>query len=163
MGRSVDRISDATVVAYQSFGPDEEHYRAMFDDMYWMDKGDFSDWMWSLWNEEDAALEFAWILDDIFSTLEENWPSFEKTDEWIGEVHVIAQNSHSVVGVAEYNGLMSVSLAPRYDRDTYFRDDNALGEEWRKSISEKFLTIFGEYEKIGTASNGESFYQKREV
>jgi hypothetical protein len=161
MGRSVSTISDATVVAYREFGPDESYYRQGWDEYAeagWVDPetDSFEDWMWDQWNDGDAANEWDGILSWVRDYLAELWPSLREAEGWVGnEVHVIAENSHTVVGISEYCGLISISLAPRYDRD-----DNALGEQWRKSISDKFLTSFGEYRKVGTASNGESFYER---
>lgn len=164
MGRSVNSLSDATVVAYLTHEPDEDYYRERYeDDMLATvpeERVQFDDFMWSWWNGGDSEYEWAHTLDWIRDTLANTWPSFEDADEWIdGEIHVIAQNAHSVVAISEYGGFVSLSLAPRYDRNEFWRDDNALGEQWRKSISEKFLTLFSEYERIGVASNGEGVYR----
>lgn len=158
MGRSVMTIPDAVAVAYQSFGPDEDYYREIYEEDG--DYDEFQTWMWNQWNYGDAEFEWDALVDGIKDAATEAWPSMEEADEWLGEVHVIAKNAHAVLGVAEYCGLVSISLAPNYDRDTYWRDDDALKQHWQEQISEKFLTLFGELTKLGTASNGESFYER---
>lgn len=164
MGRGVITLSDATAVAYQSFGPDEDYYRGVFSDMYWLDPEDFDTWMYDQW-EFDSEHEWDALKDWVREYAIERWPSFEAVeDEWIGdETRILARNAHSAVVISEYSGVVAISLVPDYDRREFWRDDNALGEQWRKNISAEFLTLFSEYEKIGTASNGEQFFQKVEA
>ena len=167
MGRGVATIPDAVAVAYQSFGPDETYYEERFGDEFYDEilddtAPDFQDWMWREWNY-DAADDYKSLREWVTEVATANWPSMEEADEWLGEVHVIAKNAHAVIGVSEYGGMVSISLAPNYDRDTYWRDDSGLKAQWLKSVTPKFLTLFGEYEKMGTASNGETFYTKKEV
>lgn len=169
MGRSVATVPDATAIAYQTFEPDEEFYLQM-----WREKpaderreiassrADFETWMRKAF-EWDSEYEWDAVLRYISDRAVELWPSFEPAlddSEWLGECQVVAKNAHSLIAVAEYCGMVSISLAPRYDRDTYWRDDNALGEHWRKQISARFEKEFSEFTKLGTFSNGESVYQK---
>lgn len=170
MGRSVATVPDATVIAYQTFEPDEEFYLQM-----WREKpaderreiassrADFEAWMCRQF-QWDAEYEWDALLRYISERAVELWPSFEDAlddNEWVDrECQVVAKNAHSLIAVAEYCGMVSISLAPRYDRDTYWRDDNALGENWRKQIAARFESTFSEFAKLGTFSNGESVYQK---
>jgi len=169
MGRSVMTLSDATAVAYTRHEPDEDYYREGYREYVeegWLDPeaDDFEDWMWDRWNTWDSESEWQNYLLTLREDVMRRFPSFNEADEWIDqEIHVIAQNEHSIVAVAEFGGTVAVMLAPRYDRDTYWRDPEptgGLGETWRKQISEKFLTLFGDMRKIGTASNGEAFFER---
>lgn len=169
MGRSVATVPDATAIAYQTFEPDEEFYLQM-----WREKpaderreiassrADFEAWMHRAF-EWDSEYEWDSVLRYISDRACELWPSFTdalEDSEWLGECQVVAKNAHSLIAVAEYCGMVSISLAPRYDRDTYWRDDNALGEHWRKQISARFEKEFSEFTKLGTFSDGTSLYTK---
>lgn len=152
MGRSVMTLSDATSIAYQTFKP--SHYCDEHEDF---------DCGCDIYCDAncDHSEEFRDLLTWIEERVIELWSSFTGTDRWIGnELHVIAENAHSVIAVAEYMGMVSINLGPNYDRDTFWRDDNALGEHWRKQISARFEKEFSEFTKLGTFSNGESVYQK---
>lgn len=158
MGRSVMTLDGDSTVAYQTFEPShycDEHEVFNSECQCEVDCGAYC-------SHED---EFEWFVDDVRARVAELWPSLTEADRWIGnEVHVVAENAHSVVAVAEYGGLVSISLGSNYDRGEYWRDpEPTLGAHWRSQISERFLTEFSEYDKIGTFSNGESVYTKREV
>lgn len=153
MGRSVMTLGHDSIVAYTSFDPQhfcdecddfcEEHQDELF-----CDAGcDHSD-------------EYQDLLDWIQSTVIEMFPSMSEADSWYDrEVHIIAENAHSMVGVSEYCGLVSVSLGERTEYGYYY-DSSALGAHWRAQVADKFLKAFGEYQKLGTFSNGESVFQK---
>lgn len=166
MGRSVISTHDATAVAYRTFGPDEESYREMYDDTFGEDEDppDFEQVMWAWW-DEDSQYQFDDLVSWIREGVQRLWPSFEDANEWHcddDEQHVILTNAHSEISISEYGGMIAISLSPYYDRAEYWRDpEPELGEHWRKQISAKFLSTFGEYSKIGTFSNGESVYQKK--
>ena len=153
MGRSVMTLGGNSIVAYTEFAP--QHYNEETDD--------FED---DLPCEAycDHSEEFKDLLTWIEERVTELWPSFQPADDWVGdELHVIAENAHSIVAVSEYCGLISINLGAKYDRQAYFADDSelgGLGEHWRKQIADKFLSTFGEYTKLGTMSNGEGVFQK---
>ena len=153
MGRSVMTLAGA-ITAYTEFEP--SHYCEVHDgfectDIECDESCDHSD-------------DYQCELDYYQERVTELWPSFQPADSWIGrELHVIAENAHSVIAVAEYCGLISINLGANYDRDSYWADDSelgGLGEHWRKQIAAKFLSTFGEYTKLGTMSNGEGVFQK---
>lgn len=167
MGRSVMTLNDATVIAYDYLEPDEASYREQWDDMDGDEQEyydfDFDRFMWNLWNEDYADV-FHWYLVGIQDMLAEQWKSFEPVDRWIGqELHVIAENAHSLVTISEYGGSVAICLGPNYDRGDYWRDPSeisGLGENWRNKISERFEKRFSTLQKLGTFSNGESVFQK---
>ena len=153
MGRSVMTLAGA-ITAYTEFAP--QHYNEETDDFECRD------------NECDSSCDHIYdyqcVLDYYQERVTELWPSFQPADSWVGnELHVIAENAHSIVAVSEYCGLISINLGAKYDRQAYFADDSelgGLGEHWRKQIADKFLSTFGEYAKLGTMSNGEGVFQK---
>lgn len=167
MGRSVMTVHDATATAYRTFEPDEAYYRQGFEEYAeegWVDPevDDFHDWMYGQWytdqeHEWDALID--WIREEVAT----RWPSLEPVeDESLPdrETRVLARNRHSAVTIAEYGGVVAVSLIPDYDRGAYWRNpDPGLGEWWRSQVAPRFLELFREYRRVGTASNGESFYE----
>lgn len=162
MGRSVIPHPNATVTAY-----------ATFETSHWCDECE----EWSYAGEEcphapyscafgcDHSDEYREYLQWISDTAREIFPSMSDVDarevsRW-SENYVIAENSHSEISVSEYCGMVAISLAPRSDlADHYWEDTLArtLGETWRKRVSQRFLEQFGEYQKLGTMSNGESVF-----
>ena len=155
MGRSVMTLGGTAIVAYTEFEP--SHYCEVHDgfectDIECDESCDHGD------DYQDC------VLDYYQERVTELWPSFQPADDWVGdELHVIAENAHSIVAVSEYCGLVSISLGAKYDRRSYTADDSeigGLGEHWRKQIAAKFLSTFGEYAKLGTMSNGEGVFQK---
>lgn len=156
MGRSVMTLGGNAIVAYDEFEP--SHYCEVHDGFECTDIECDSSC--------DHSYDYQCVLDYIQERATELWPSFEPADSWIGnELHVIAENAHSVVAVSEYCGLISINLGAKYDRQQYFADDSeigGLGEHWRTQISTKFLAAFGTYRKLGTMSNGESVFEKSE-
>lgn len=166
MGRSVMTLSDATAIAYDHLEPDEEFYREQFNEdveQGFIDEDeDFDSYMWSRYNDS-AADDFEFYIESTQMSLKEAFPSFEDTDDWIDrEIHVIAQNAHSIVTISEYCGAVAICLGPRYDRGEFWMDGTelaGLGEAWRKKISSRFASMFGTMTKLGTFSNGESVFQ----
>jgi hypothetical protein len=138
MGRSVSRPSNATAVAYRSFEAEDEF---------------------------DAEFEFEYLIDWVRETAKEAWPSMVECDEWVGrEDHAILSNDLAYIGLSEYCGLVSIWLVDREDRyDGYDQGESNLCKPWCAQIERKFLKLFSEYQKIGTASNGESFYERVEA
>lgn len=133
MGRSVSTPHNATAVAYLNFEPEYP------DDCQ-------HDW--------DDLVE--WIKD----TAADRWPSLEDCDQWIGrEDHAILENGHAYIGVSEYCGLVAVWLVPKEDNG-YSHDHSALADRWCSQIASRFRELFGTLRSIGTASNGEQFFER---
>lgn len=133
MGRSVATHRDAVAIAY--LRPD-------------------------LGTEEECWLDF---LEDLRNVLTERFPSLREEDRWVGrETRSILENRHARIVVAEYCGMVSVSLVPKADS---YGTLLALGVQWcasvRGSFHEHLAKRFPDscMHKIGTASNGESFYR----
>jgi len=101
---------------------------------------------------------------DIVSIIKEKYKSFSECDEWEGnETKIILENNLAIVGISEYCGLTSISIAPKEFR-YYEKDNTALAIKWINSISDNLEKLldknFDCYRKIGTFSNGESVYSK---
>ena len=130
MGRSVSYATGSTSVCYRTFKPE---------------------------TPEDSQFEWEYFEDWLRETAAAAWPSLEPCDNtWLGrEDHAILENAHAYIGVSEYCGLVSIWLAPKDNSE-----HPELSEHWCNQISAKFEKLFGEYRKIATASNGESFYER---
>jgi len=128
MSRSVSCLNDAMAVAYI---PTHEFAGADPDDREW--------------------------ADDVVSRLRERWPSFESSNSWDNrETRVVAENGHAVVGVSEYCGLTSVSIAVNGSSEY-----PELAEYWISGMSDEFQKMFGTLYRVGTFSNGESVYERK--
>ena len=75
------------------------------------------------------------------------------------ESHAIVENELCMVVISEYCGLISLGVVAL---DASLYDDlNALATHWTETNAAPFLRErYSELRKIGTASNGESFYEK---
>lgn len=137
MGRSVSVPSDAVATAYIQWEPEDPH---------------------------DSQWEWDYFIDDLLCVLQRSFRSFAAIDVWVSnEEKAILENSQARVVVAEYCGLVSVSLVP-CDLDYYDESLRGLRDHWCKQVTPKLLkTInetFGGLKKIGTFSNGCSVYEK---
>lgn len=167
MGRSVMTLADS-IVAYQTIEPDFDSEKELFESE--IDEGfidpdtDFEWWVWDRWNAYGGQDTFEWMLEDTLARVQEMFPSMKPADYWIDrELHVIAENSHSIVTVSEYCGMVAICLGDNYDRENYWYNDaptHNLGVKWREQVQDKFLTVFSEFNKLGTFSDGTSVYEK---
>jgi hypothetical protein len=109
------------------------------------------------WRE--GEVDWDWVMDDHRQTLRAMFPSFWDADEWLDrEDHVLARNSLVSFGVSEYCGLMSIWLVPRGDLENAGLE--AFAERWIAAVLPKFRKAFGQYEKLGSMSNGEGVFRK---
>jgi hypothetical protein len=135
MGRSVSVPHNATATVYLGIG--------------W-EAGDYYDF-------ED-------FIEDLQNVVEERYPSFHRTDEWVDrEDQAVLENGHAQVVVAEYYGLVSVSLVPT----PYVYDGcDELHEAWCNQVAGNFTAHlhkrFPDFavRRLGTASNGEAFFER---
>ena len=106
----------------------------------------------NLEDDSDSAFEWEWIVEDAAERITNIFPSMTPDDSWLGrEDHVLMSNCHAKFGVSEYCGLIAFWLVP---------EENGLAEAWVDRIERKFDATFGSLKKIGTASNGESFFER---
>lgn len=141
MGRSVSYLNHATIVTYCSpefvdFDKPEEEQIGYFD-----------------WDE---------FRDDLENQLIEAFPSLSSCKRWEGrEDRIFLENNLVEIGIAEYCGLVSVSIRP-LQSDGYY-SSQGIAENWVNRISKRFKEIVNAYNGltlIGRASNGEAFYQR---
>ena len=115
--------------------------------------------------EEDGWGDFIQDLQD--NVLIPRFPSLRHCDRWVGrENHVILENDHAEVSVSEYNGLVSVCLAPRLDRYD-FPGAGQLADQWTGRVSDGFRQCLHRafpkcsLVKQGVFSNGEAVFALR--
>lgn len=133
MGRSVSYPANAVSVQYQDVSHIEEDYE-------WSD-----------------------FKDSIRESAKNTWHSMNDGDYWIGrEDNVLVENDFARIGVSEYCGLASIWLQSKAEELSNNGDYGKanLAAAWVERISPKFIQLFVQYRKIGTASNGEAFFEK---
>lgn len=107
----------------------------------------------------DGETDWDWIKEDRQAEIQRLFNSFWEADDWLGrEDHVLARNRLVNFGISEYCGLMAVWLVVRGDLETAGQE--ALAEQWIKSVWPKFRATFGTRHKVGAMSNGEGVYQR---
>lgn len=152
MGRSVSFASGSVAVAYQvpelSYTDDEGN--VFYDEAY-------------LWDDYEENLRYQ--IENIF-------PSMKPCDIWLGQEDLaIMENSHAFIGVSEYCGMVSIWLKPKYAGYRWLNSEECIPDEqasrhnnaarhWCSQVRDKFLSTFNHYNKLGTFSNGSSFYKK---
>lgn len=115
MGRSVDYASNASAVVYLTF----EEENDFFIDEAWSD-----------------------FVDNIREVLQRRFKSFVHQDGWVSrERRLILDNRFAEVQIAEYCGLVSVSLVPS---EEYYPE---LGEAWCNQIAANFQKILNESDR----------------
>lgn len=117
---------------------------------------DNSDWLWYD------------LIEDIRATAKLKYPSLQDINNaWDGEGKVILSNDHCNIVLAEYMGVVSLSLVPVWE-DEYRPDLTALHVAWCQQIMDGFMeTMHSAFQdtaliKMGTMSNGETVYVRKE-
>jgi hypothetical protein len=134
MGRSVNYLNNAEYINYIDTSSIEENWE---------------------WND---------FVEEITNLIQNKYKSFSECNKWQGnETKIILENNLVNVGISEYCGLTSISIAPRQFR-CYEKDNTALAINWinkvSNNMSEMLQKYFDCYRKIGTFSNGESVLEK---
>lgn len=106
---------------------------------------------------------FSEFIDDLRGVIQSRYPSFSDIDSWSHrEDHEILENSHALVSVSEYCGLISVSLA--FNENSYESGKDTLAQNWCGQVADNFQKIvekaFPEkaLRKLGSFSNGEAVF-----
>jgi hypothetical protein len=152
VGRSVMVHPRARVVAYADWSVSYDDYVASWDsfdgDSGPMSRDEFDR------DYDQYAEEWVYMLEYFVERVTETWPSFSRVERWPhDEVRVVLQNGLAEMAVSEYCGLTSLSIAPVENVS------EGLANNFIDSISDKFLSMFSNYYRIGTFSNGESVYE----
>lgn len=130
MGRSVSVPSNASTVCYVPFAGE--------------DPDDFQD-----------------MMENVSYGMKEAFPSLNDCHGRLGrEDLVFLRNRFAQIGISEYCGLVAIWVVPFDDGDK-----PELAAHWCGQIEKGFLKVVADccgplYNKIGTASNGESFYRR---
>ena len=144
MGRSVNYLNNAEVVIYFSFDND----------------GD----------ESDYPADLAWddLIDNLVFSIQKRLPSYEVCkNEWDNnETRIILQNRLCNIGISEYCGLVSLSVAPRnsdnLDSFDTFRDNFAVRHAKQiKHTLEGIVDLHtaSRLNRVGTFSNGTGAFE----
>jgi len=143
MGRSVNYLDNAEVVLYFPFegGQDEN--------------GNYDEFC--------AELEWDDIKENLISEIKAKLPSYYEVDKWGNrETRIILENSLCSIGISEYCGLVSLSVAPRQnDYDAWHESFAVRHANQIESTLEKVLCELGlkNLRKVGTFSNGEAVFE----
>ena len=145
MGRSVNYLDNAEVVLYF---PIENEYN---------EAGEF--------DEDLSQMEWDDTVRNLQCEIRARLPSYyDVKDKWGNrETRIILETNLCSIGISEYCGLVSLSVAPRNnDYDAWheifaLRHANQIQGTLEKVLNDLGLTNL---RKVGTASNGEAFFQK---
>ena len=146
MGRSVNYLNNAVTIIYFT----SEYLNSELE-------GEIFAW-------EDFVINLKY---DIMNKLK----SYVKSDKWDNqETQIILENELCNIGISEYCGLYSLSVAP-IDFDGYYPEDNAkinFAEHHAKQIEKTLCKILKDnrctvLNRLGTFSNGEGVYEKAKV
>jgi hypothetical protein len=127
------------------------------------------------YNVEDECFGFQDFIEDLQQVLDgsagapggKGFPSLEPCDRWLDrEDHIVLENSHAVVTVSEYCGLVAVCLVPKEESDFgYCYSRQALAEAWTRKACKGFRELLhGAYPSsalnpLGRFSNGEAIFE----
>jgi hypothetical protein len=144
MGRSVNYLDNAEVVLYFPF-----EYGTNEDGEY---------------NEALASLDWHDLILNLQCEIKKYLPSYyEVKDKWDNrETRIILENNLCNIGISEYCGLVSLSVAPKNNDYDIWHESFALRHAGQiKKTLEKVLHNLGlkNLRKIGTFSNGEAVFE----
>lgn len=165
MGRSVETRSDALITAYADWEGD-------FDEWY-------QDWPVDQEDEDDGPIDLLEIAERVWEDVRSNYwqgskewfvdyaqelfPSLEAAYRGVPypyrESEIVLENQLVEISVAEYAGMTAICVSPKYD-DYGTPTNPALAATWVRQIEDKFMRAFNNYNLLGTASNGSSFYER---
>lgn len=109
--------------------------------------------------DDETADSWDFFVEDITEQLKSLFPSLQDTDRWGGyydgdENHIILENGHCEIAIAEYCGLVSISMRAIDEWDGV---QTGLHTRWVEQVKDKFLSI-GTLRHQGTFSNGEAIF-----
>ena len=104
--------------------------------------------------DEEEIQDFDLLLEDIREHVMYKYPEFEAIDEWEDrDVNVILQSPLVEIAVAEYRGVISLSVRTLEDAD----QDKA--STWIEHFFKRAIAPWAKARKVGTFSNGEAVYE----
>jgi hypothetical protein len=138
MGRNVNYLNNAEVVLYFPFENEDN---------------------------ADYPVDIAWddMVANISAEIRAKLPSYYKVDKWGNrETRIILENSYCSIGISEYCGLVSLSVAPRendyinYSESLAIHHAGQIENTLKKVLEELGLTNL---RKVGSFSNGEGVFE----
>lgn len=112
--------------------------------------------------DDDFDPDFGWddFIEDVRNVVKEKYPSFVDDDKWVGrEDRSILVNTYARIVVAEYCGLVSISIVPDDHWNTSHLTKawcDRIARSWHRYMTKRFGRALT---KLGSASNGESFFR----
>lgn len=104
--------------------------------------------------DDEEVQDFDLLLEDIREHVMYKYPDFEAVDEWEDrDVNVILQSPLVEIAVAEYRGVISLSVRTLEDAD----QDKA--STWIEHFFKRAIAPWAKARKVGTFSNGEAVYE----
>jgi hypothetical protein len=142
MGRSVNYLDNAEVIIYFHLENDEGNY----DDKQW------------LWED---------LVDNLINEIKRKLPSYEiEKDKWDNrETRILLSNKLCNIGISEYCGLVSLSVAPkipRYYSDEQYKENFAVhhANQIEKTLQKIVDNCTGNrLNRKGTFSNGMGIFE----
>lgn len=116
-------------------------------------------------DDDSARDQYDDALYALRATLHRAFPSVTKDDGWLGnEDRIVASNQFANFTLSEYCGLVAVCVVPKED-DYASQGWRNLRDHWLEGIYPKLKqavkSSYGEtLVRLGTASNGEAFFQR---
>jgi hypothetical protein len=138
MGRSVNYLDNAEIVLYFPFESDDEFLSQM----------EWDDTISNLQYEIKAKLPSYYIVKDKWGNK---------------ETRIILENNLCSIGISEYCGLVSLSVAPKDNQYNVWHEQFALrhARQIEKTLQKCLDNLsLNRLKKIGTFSNGEAVFEK---
>lgn len=118
-------------------------------------------------DEDDGfAWEFEWFVERVIDDANTAFPSLWRCDTWRGrEDHVLLRNAYADLGISTLGSMVAIWVVER--NDGAYHDSDAerrragRAQHWLAQIAPRFDALFGDYDRLGIMSNGESVYRKR--
>ena len=155
MGRSVSVPRNAVAVAYADIS--EMGY--IFEDEQGneLDEPEFSSSLYEM-EFEDFKQDFVNVCIELF-------PSLRPEEKWLGdELLSLLENRLANFGISSYMDLCALWVCP-VENDYNYSDSyniEPLAQKWCMSIKDKFESTFGTLDKLGTFSNGEAIFKRKQ-
>ena len=118
--------------------------------------------------EQDSQLLYDDFSDDLKTLLKEAFPSLNPDERWLGrEDKAILENAYAYFGISTYCGLVAVWVSAKEKDWNSSSAWYAMRDRWIASIEKKFAKTMARawgvpLTKVGTFSNGEAVFSKKE-
>lgn len=119
---------------------------------------------WPTWETEDGGTEYedhVFVVDDIRENIKAELPEYGNEQKWDGrETSIILSGYGTEIGLSEYCGLTSLSV--RVNTEEVEGEEIEKVEKWIDDNWDKISRFYDEYAKVGSFSNGESVFEKKQ-